>query len=414
VPVRLRWIAVIIFSLSSVLNYLDRQVLATMADVWERHGEFSFNSSDYGLLLSVFSVAYALSAPFMGWFLDRVGLNRGIAFSVGLWALASFGTASSHNLTHLLAWRFILGVAEASGISSAGKMAGMYLKPEERAVGGAVCQFGLSAGAGLAPRFTIFFAEQSSWRWAFGAAGIASLLWIPIWLLTAKAIPPAEVDTPRRGANRDAAIMLRDGRLWALVFANMLSMTIYSLWISWSPKYLVLMQGMTPKEASHYSWVVPLWGYVGAFLGGSLSWRLIKRGVPPVESRKRACLWAAVVCLSTFAIPFTTTPFWATAGMSLSYFCVAAWSTNLYTIPVDLYGAGRAAFGVAAQVFAYGTMQAIISVPMGNIINQYHQRGFAAICYTFAFLPLAAYLVLALFVKERDTVPEVVATSSGV
>lgn len=405
-PVRLRWIAVIIFSLSSVLNYLDRQVLATMADIWEKHAEFSFNSSDYGLLISVFSLAYAISAPFMGWFLDRVGLNRGIAFSVGLWALASFGTASAHNLNQLLMWRCILGVAEASGISSAGKMSGMYLKPEERAVGGALCQFGLSIGAGLAPRFTVFFAYQYSWRWAFAAAGIASLIWIPAWLLTSKLIPASETDSPRRNASRDAAEMLKDSRLWALVFANMLSMTIYSLWISWSPKYLVLMQGLTPEQASRYSWVVPICGYFGAFLGGSISWRLIKRGMSPVEARKRACLFAAIVCLSTFAIPFTRTPFWATAGMSLSYFCVAGWSTNLYTIPVDIYGASRAAFGVAAQVFAYGAMQTIISLPMGNIINRYHQRGFSVICFVFAFFPLMAYLLLALFVKDRDAVPE--------
>ena len=92
--------------------------------------------------------------------------------------------------------------------------------------------------------------------------------------------------------------------------------------------------------------------------------------------------------------------------MSLSYFCVAGWSTNLYTIPVDIYGASRAAFGVAAQVFAYGAMQASISLPMGNIINRYHQRGFSVICFVFAFFPLMAYLLLALFVKDRDAVPE--------
>lgn len=401
-PSRLRWIAAIIFSLSSVLNYLDRQVLATMADIWEKRGDFPFTSSDYGLLLSVFSLAYAISALFMGWFLDRVGLNRGVAISVSLWALASFGTASAHGMHDLLLWRCLLGLAEASGISAAGKMGGMYLLPEERAVGAAISQLGLSLGAGLAPRFTVFFAYQHSWQWAFAAAGILSLIWIPVWLLTSKMIPASVADAPRRNAGKDSLQMLRDGRLWALIFANMLSMTVYSLWISWSPKYLVMMQGLTPEQASHYSWVVPICGYFGATLGGSLSWYLIKRGMTPVEARKRACLVAAVFCLSTFLIPFTPTPLWATAGMSLSYFCVAAWSTNLYTIPVDLYGAERAAFGVAAQVFAYGAMQTIISRPVGQIIQNYRQQGFSAICFTFAFLPLAAYLLLAIFVRESS------------
>ena len=48
-----------------------------MVDIWRARPDFPFTDSDYGLLLSVFSIAYALSALFVGWFIDRVGLNRG-------------------------------------------------------------------------------------------------------------------------------------------------------------------------------------------------------------------------------------------------------------------------------------------------------------------------------------------------
>jgi hypothetical protein len=37
----------------------------------------------------VFSIAYALSAPFAGLFIDRVGLNLGLSLAVGLWSLAA-------------------------------------------------------------------------------------------------------------------------------------------------------------------------------------------------------------------------------------------------------------------------------------------------------------------------------------
>jgi len=87
-----RWVAVTIFVFSSVLNYLDRQVLATMVDIWRTQPEFPFTYADYGLLLSAFSLAYALSALFVGWFIDRVGLNRGACIAVSVWAIASIGT----------------------------------------------------------------------------------------------------------------------------------------------------------------------------------------------------------------------------------------------------------------------------------------------------------------------------------
>ena len=83
-----------------------------MVDVWRTSGAsspanpgFAMDYASYGVLLSVFSIAYALSAPFMGWFLDRVGLNLGMSLSVAVWAVASFGTGTVHSFHGLLYWR---------------------------------------------------------------------------------------------------------------------------------------------------------------------------------------------------------------------------------------------------------------------------------------------------------------------
>ena len=395
-PVSLRWVAITVFVFSSVLNYLDRQVLATMVTIWRSHPPgFSFNSDDYGYALSAFSIAYAVSALLIGWFVDRVGLNRGSTISVAVWAIASFGTGLSHNLGELLLWRALLGVAEASGVSAVGKAVGMYLPPKERATGTAMSQLGLSLGAGLAPRFAVFFAYQYDWSWAFYAAGIISLAWIPIWLATARLIPPTVETAPPGGKHSFA--LLADPKLWALIGANFLSMTIYSLWTNWSPTYLVHVHHLSPQQASHYTPVVPICGYFGALAGGSLSWRLINRGMKPVAACKRACLIAAILLLGTMTIPFLPTPALATAGMSLSYFLICAWSTNHYTLPIDIYGAGRAAFAIGGLIFAYGAMQAVVSPPLGAIIEHY---GFKPVCFTFALLPLLAYSLVHFLIPD--------------
>jgi ACS family hexuronate transporter-like MFS transporter len=392
--VPLRWIAVVVFVLSSVLNYLDRQVLATMADIWRLRHDFPV-TPDYGLLVTVFSVAYAVSAPFMGWFLDRVGLNRGISISVALWAVASAGTGTANDMAGLLIWRSVLGVAEAAGISGVGKAIGMYLLPEERAVGQATSQLGISVGAALAPQFTVLLAYHYSWRWAFFAAGMLSVLWIPLWLTTTRLIPPAVQPRAAAGGVHSEAL-IRDARFWALIVANGISMTVYSLWTNWTPKYLVHM-GLAPSDAAKYSWVVPLCGYVGGFLGGSLSWRFIRSGDTPVRARKRVCLLAAVGCLATALIPLTSTPLLATIGMSFSFLAIAAWSANLYTLPVDIFGAARAGFATSGLVFAYGAMQAIISQPLGKIVEHW---GFAPVCVAFAGMPMVAYWVTRRFIPD--------------
>jgi len=250
-------------------------------------------------------------------------------------------------------------------------------------------QLGLSLGAGLAPRFAVFFAYQYEWRWAFYGAAILSLLWIPTWLITSRLIPPTVEPAP--GVPKHSFGLLADPKLCALIIANAVSMTIYSLWTNWPPTYLVRVHHLTPRQAANYTWIVPICGYFGALLGGSVSWRFVRAGMTPVASRKRVCLIAAVLLLGTMTIPFLPTPALATAGMSLSFFLICAWSTNHYTLPIDIYGSARAAFGVGALIFAYGAMQSIVSRPVGNIIEKY---GFQPICFTFAVLPIVGYAMV--------------------
>ena len=394
-PLPARWVAVTIFVFSSVLNYLDRQVLATMVDIWRTRPEFPFTYDDYGVLLSVFSLAYALSALFVGWFIDRVGLNRGATIAVGVWALASFGTGMSHSLQELLFWRALLGMAEASGVSAVGKAVGMYLLPKERAVGSAMSQLGLSLGAGLAPRFAVYFAYQYNWHWTFYAVAILSLAWIPVWLVTSRLIPPTVESKPTVGAR--SFRLLGDPKLWALIIANAFSMTVYSLWTNWPPTYLIRTHHLTPPQAANYTWIVPICGYFGAMLGGAISWRLIRKGMTPVAARKRACFMSCCFLLGTMAIPLLPTPALATAGMSFSYFWICAWSTNHYTLPIDIYGPDRAAFGIGSLIFAYGAMQTIVSRPVAQVVERY---GFQPICILFSLLPLASYLLVHLLIRD--------------
>ena len=394
-PVPVRWVAITIFVFSAVLNYLDRQVLATMAEIWRKNPDFAFTATDYPHLISVFSIAYALSALFIGWFIDRVGLNRGATISVAVWAIASIGSGLSHSVHELLFWRALLGVAEASGVSAVGKAVGLYLLPQERAVGSAMGQLGLSLGAGLAPGVAVFFAYQYSWRWTFFAVGILSLAWIPVWLLTAHFIRPV-VDASTEKAKHSFGL-LADPKLWALIVANFLSMTIYSLWTNWPPRYLVQAHHLDPQQTARYTWIIPICGYLGAMLGGTISWRLIRAGLTPIAARKRACLISSCFLLGTMAIPLLPNPALATAGMSLSYFWICAWSANHYTLPIDIYGASRAAFGVSSLIFAYGLMQFVISGQVGAIIERY---GFQAICFTFALLPILSYLLVHVLIRD--------------
>src|SRR5262249_56201462 len=79
------------------------------------------------------------------------------------------------------------------------------------------------------------------------------------------------------------------------------------------------------------------------------------------------------------------------AGISLAMGGVAAFSVNMYSLPLDTFGGARAAFAVSILVAAYGAVQAVISPAFGALIDHY---GFAPVCRITAFTPLAAFGVL--------------------
>src|SRR5262249_10510698 len=65
IPVsRYRWFILAVFVLSTTISYLDRQMLAALAPTVQ--GEFSLSDAQYGLLLTAFSIPYAVMAPFAG------------------------------------------------------------------------------------------------------------------------------------------------------------------------------------------------------------------------------------------------------------------------------------------------------------------------------------------------------------
>jgi ACS family hexuronate transporter-like MFS transporter len=383
---RLRWLVLAVFVLSSAINYLDRQTLAALAPLLQH--EFQLTREQYGWILGGFSATYAAAAPLAGLLIDRIGLDRGVSLAVGVWSCAGIATAFSSGLRGLVGCRVVLGAAEAGGIPAAGKAIHQYLRPSERALGNAVNQAGVSLGAMLAPPMAAWFAVTHGWRSAFLVTGALGLAWIPLWNWASRRVPSPPAP---KAAERTGLPLLREPRLWAFIAANALSMVGYSLWTNWTTQYLVDQHRLTLAQSAWYAWIPPFFALAGGFSGGWLSRRLIERGMAPMPARFRVCLAAAVAALAAFAIPAAPTPAWASAGISLSIFAVAAFSVNMYSLPLDAFGTARAAFAVSTLVASYGAVQFLISPLFGRLADLHNWTALTAAA---ALTPLGACAVL--------------------
>src|SRR5262249_53647987 len=145
---RLRWVVMAVFVLSTTVNFLDRNTLAQLAaPICE---EFHLSNAEYGLILTAFSIPYALVSPLAGLLIDTIGLRWAASLAIALWSLAGIATGFSQGLASLMACRAVLGLAEAGGIPAAGKAIHQYLRPAERSLGNALNQIGVSTGMILA------------------------------------------------------------------------------------------------------------------------------------------------------------------------------------------------------------------------------------------------------------------------
>jgi predicted MFS family arabinose efflux permease len=84
-------------------------------------------------------------------------------------------------------------------------------------------------------------------------------------------------------------------------------------------------------------------------------------------------------------------PALAAAAISLSFFWTLAISTNVYALPIDLFGPAHAGLGVAALTSSFGLMTAFLSPWIGGVVDRV---GFSPVCAVLAVMPVLGVAIL--------------------
>ena len=125
--------------------------------------------------------------------------------------------------------------------------------------------------------------------------------------------------------------------------------------------------------------------------GGRVCGRMALAGAGSISGwprRRRAirvCLLASALALVAAAIPLAPGPVWACVEISFSFFAVAAFSVNMYSLPLDTFGGARAAFAVSMLTASAG-VAGLISPLFGRLIDLH---GYGPVMGIAALMPLA-------------------------
>ncbi len=361
-----RWTVVALLFAATTINYLDRQVLGILAPTLQR--ELGWSETDYGAIVSWFSLSYAVGLLLMGRIMDRIGVRLGMAWAITVWSAAAMAHALARGVAGFSLARAALGLGEAGNFPGAVKTVAEWFPKRERALAIGIFNAGTNVGALIAPIVVPWIAITWGWREAFLATGAIGFVWLVIWLLVYRApevhprVSTVELAYIRSdGAEPTGRVvwarLLRDRQAWAFIVGKAFTDPVWFFYLFWLPKFLDTNWGVQLTGLAAPLIAIYVLADVGSVAGGWSSGALIKRGWSVNRSRKTAMLIAALLIVPTAFAPSAGSMWMAVALVSVAAAAHQWWSANLFCTVSDMYPRRAVASVVGLGGFA-GSMAA--------------------------------------------------------
>ncbi len=274
---RYAWFVVALLFPVALLNYLDRQMLATMKASMVGDIPTIANKADWGLVLGCFKWTYALLSPFAGYVADRLGRRYVIVASLFVWSAVTWWTGHVTTFHELMSARALMGISEAFYIPAALALIADFHPSATRSRAVGVHQTGIYLGQILGG-FAGYAADSADhgWRWAFTTCGMIGIIYaLPLLALLRNPERPAVTAA-------EASERAEKGGVWRglLTNRNFILLVLYFTlpaiagWVvrDWMPEILrekfSLGQGKAGMSAILY---VQLASLVGVVIGGTLA-----------------------------------------------------------------------------------------------------------------------------------------------
>src|SRR5437867_2232258 len=285
-PYRTAWLLVALLWPVALLNYLDRQMLASMkfsvmADIPSIGSE-----ANWGKMLGQFKWVYAFLSPVGGYIADRFSRRYTICGSLFVWSVVTWATGHVTAYDGLLLTRSLMGISEAFYIPAALALIADYHAGDTRSRAIGLHQMAIYVGV-IVGGFSGYVADAPAlgWRLAFDACGMAGIIYsVPLaWLLrdARKSAHNTEAVTARRTSVAESAMgLLGNGSFILLVLY--FTLPAIAGWVvrDWMPAILkqqfAIGQGPAGIAATS-SWQMA--AILGAVLGGWLADRWMRRNV---------------------------------------------------------------------------------------------------------------------------------------
>jgi ACS family hexuronate transporter-like MFS transporter len=284
----------------------------------------------------------------------------------------------------------MLGVGEAGNWPAGAKLVSEWFPAQERALAAGIFNSGAAIGAIIAPPLVTWLVLTWNWQTAFVVVGLAGYVWLIAWwavYYTPQSARPTGIKQTVHSWH-----LLRTRFLAVLTLSKVFLDPVWYFYIFWFPQYLKSVRGFDLVEIGMTAWIPFVTADLGNIVGGWLTGRLIRRGVPTSQARKAVFGLCALLMTSAIPAVLASNSWVSIAFISVATFGYTGCNSNAIAFPPDVVPKTMiaTAWGLASMGSGFGGM--IFSWLSGRLIDQY---GYGPVFMAYGIMPLiAAALVL--------------------
>ena len=282
------WVVVALLWIVALLNYMDRQMLATMRPSMETDIPELLSGENFGRLMAIFLWIYALMSPVSGIIADKMNRKWLIVGSLFVWSAVTYamGYANSYNQLYWL--RAIMGVSEALYIPAGLSLIADYHQKKTRSLAIGIHMTGLYMGSAIGG-FGATIAASFSWHTTFHYFGLIGIVYaiVLVFLLKEFKHPESEIKTTlttpkkeRESVLKGLSVLFTNMSFWIILFYFAIPSLPGWATKNWLPTLFSQNLNIPMEQAGPLATItISVSAFIGVIFGGILSDRWVQKNI---------------------------------------------------------------------------------------------------------------------------------------
>jgi MFS transporter, ACS family, glucarate transporter len=394
--------------LLTVLLYIDRTVISVAKD--DISGELNLNPAQFGWIMAIFTLGYALFQTPSGKLADKYGPRTVIATIVAIWSALTAITGAAWNYVSLLVIRFVFGAGEAGAFPALAKVTFNWFPVKERGIVQGINFSGSRIGAAFALPVIAWLISIAGWRYTFALLGVAGIVFAALWYLLFRNKPEEShlvsdkekdyiISHRQQLLKTDAgqisfSKIVSSGNMWLTMLQYICSNFTFYFTLTWMYPYLKNTFSLDGMEAGFFAMVPLVAGAAGNWFSGFLVDYIYRKGYLTLSRRIPAICGFVLAAAGMVLMVYAAQPEVSIIFLSIAVFGADMTLSPSWAFCIDIGGDNSAA--VSGTMNMAGNLGAFVTIIAFPYLYQWtggHET-FFYICAGLSVVAIAAWIIM--------------------